>query len=369
MEERKSTERLTQREREALRGWLQHKTAKEIALDIGVSHYAVEKRLKTARLKLGVSSSLEAARALADEEGYGQTVARPADLPATEALRNKWPTKSQILGVAAMFSFAAVILVFALQTEPEARGTIEREMHADPATGEGTWFVSASSERVEAYVRREFETWDRDRSGFIELIEAPARVFGTNSGQIEGERARAHFVANVDRDGDGRVSYEEFADAPRRQFLESGIPLIPADLIRVHANMVEPAENTLIPALSRGRVMPTPIEMRLMASTSFAVLDADGSGFMESIEGPVSTPQEPVPVLDYDESGRLVDTGKRIARTVEELRDRFYQNADKDDDARVSRAEYEIWAIENYRATGITPESQQTMNGAIGPQT
>ncbi len=61
--------RLTERERECLRQWLQHKSAKEIAIDLGISHHAVEKRLKMARMKLDAASSLQAARMLGAAEG------------------------------------------------------------------------------------------------------------------------------------------------------------------------------------------------------------------------------------------------------------------------------------------------------------
>ena len=114
--------------------------------------------------------------------------------------------------------------------------------------------------------------------------------------------------------------------------------------------------------------MPTPVEMRLMIATSFAHLDADGSGYMEGNEGPVSTPQGPQPVFRYDESGKLVDTGERVTRTVEELRANFYRAADRDGDARVSRAEFEPWAIKNLLLTGISPEFRQAVNAPIKPQ-
>jgi DNA-binding CsgD family transcriptional regulator len=61
--------RLTEREKVCLRQWLQHRSAKEIAADLGISHHAVEKRLKMARTKLGVTSSFEAARMLSEVEG------------------------------------------------------------------------------------------------------------------------------------------------------------------------------------------------------------------------------------------------------------------------------------------------------------
>jgi len=68
--------RLTSKERECLRRWLDHETAKQIALALDVSHHAVEKRLKFARAKLGVGSSIEAAQMVARVEGYGQTVSQ-----------------------------------------------------------------------------------------------------------------------------------------------------------------------------------------------------------------------------------------------------------------------------------------------------
>jgi DNA-binding CsgD family transcriptional regulator len=55
MADRESLPRLTERERVCLRQWLQHKSAKEIAGDLGISHHAVEKRLKMARTKLGAT--------------------------------------------------------------------------------------------------------------------------------------------------------------------------------------------------------------------------------------------------------------------------------------------------------------------------
>ena len=80
MDGRESLSRLTEREKVCLRQWLQHKSAKEIAADLGISHHAVEKRLKMARTKLGATSSLEAARMLGGAEGYGRTVPQSPDL-------------------------------------------------------------------------------------------------------------------------------------------------------------------------------------------------------------------------------------------------------------------------------------------------
>ena len=66
--------RLTENEKAVLRRRLAPQTAKEMAADLRISPHAVEKRLKMARTKLGVSSSLAAARLLAEAEQRYQTL-------------------------------------------------------------------------------------------------------------------------------------------------------------------------------------------------------------------------------------------------------------------------------------------------------
>ena len=77
--------RLTDNERICLMRRLDHQTAKEMAIDLGISPHAVEKRLKMARIKLGVSSSLEAAQLLAASERYGQMGPQVSDLGAANS--------------------------------------------------------------------------------------------------------------------------------------------------------------------------------------------------------------------------------------------------------------------------------------------
>ena len=60
--------RLTEAQRVALRYFMERKTAKQIAIELGITPKAVELRLKGARDALGVSSSAEAARILAAAE-------------------------------------------------------------------------------------------------------------------------------------------------------------------------------------------------------------------------------------------------------------------------------------------------------------
>ena len=110
MGDRDSLSRLTEREKVCLRQWLQHKSAKEIAADIGISHHAVEKRLKMARTKLGATSSLEAARMLVEAEGYGQAVPQSPDLVSDRRPLHSAFTRVAVAGVAIMIFVGAILL-------------------------------------------------------------------------------------------------------------------------------------------------------------------------------------------------------------------------------------------------------------------
>lgn len=106
--------RLTDNEKECLRRRLRQQTAKEMALDLGVSPHAVEKRLKMARAKLGLSSSLEAARLLAASEGYQRTGPQVSDLGAGGSIRNDGISKAAFAGAAAMTILVATALMLAV---------------------------------------------------------------------------------------------------------------------------------------------------------------------------------------------------------------------------------------------------------------
>jgi DNA-binding CsgD family transcriptional regulator len=116
MADHDSLSRLTEREKVCLRQWLQHKSAKEIAGELGISHHAVEKRLKMARTKLGATSSLEAARRLREAEGYGQTVAQSPDLASDTLPPHSTFVRLAVLGVAIMIVVGAI--AFGLLTQP-----------------------------------------------------------------------------------------------------------------------------------------------------------------------------------------------------------------------------------------------------------
>jgi DNA-binding CsgD family transcriptional regulator len=115
MDDRDSISRLTEREKVCLRQWLQHKSAKEIAADLGISHHAVEKRLKMARIKLGATSSLEAARMLGGAEGYGQVVAQSPDLASDALPLHSSFSRLAVFGVVIMILVGAIVLGLLLQ--------------------------------------------------------------------------------------------------------------------------------------------------------------------------------------------------------------------------------------------------------------
>src|SRR5205823_5281631 len=115
MDDRGALARLTEREKVCLRQWLQHKSAKEIAVDLGISHHAVEKRLKMARTKLDATSSLEAARMLGKAEGYGQAVTQSPDLVSDALPHHSGFTRLSVLGVAIMILVGAIVLGLLLQ--------------------------------------------------------------------------------------------------------------------------------------------------------------------------------------------------------------------------------------------------------------
>lgn len=212
--------RLTEREKECLRRWLQHKTAKEIALELGISHHAVEKRLKMARTRLGVGSSLEAARLLAEAEGYQRAVPRPTDLPPMARPVKAWGPHPLAIGVFAMILLAATAFVLTpagIATDSEAGPTLESSEASDAQLARST--------------RRTFAHLDADGSGFLERPESPfirvallESATEPDAGTAEADRS-PDFYAEADRDGDGKVSYAEYHDWAAPRLAELYIPL------------------------------------------------------------------------------------------------------------------------------------------------
>jgi len=78
-----SFDKLSEGQRECLRRVLMHQTSKDIARELQISPHTVDQRLRVAARTLGVSSRIEAARALArlenaDTEDYQSAVYQPS---------------------------------------------------------------------------------------------------------------------------------------------------------------------------------------------------------------------------------------------------------------------------------------------------
>ena len=125
-------DRLTEREKECLRGILNHQTAKQMALELGITHHAVEKRLKQARTKLGAATSLEAARMLGKADGYDRPVSGSPEVPPAATIQqSQWTKQPLVMGVLTM-NLVAFTLVSLAVTQPPMPGA-EYQTDAAPA--------------------------------------------------------------------------------------------------------------------------------------------------------------------------------------------------------------------------------------------
>jgi DNA-binding CsgD family transcriptional regulator len=175
MNDREPFARLTEREKVCLRQWLNRKSAKEIAADLGISHHAVEKRLKMARTKLGATSSLEAARMLGEAEGYGRAVPQSPDLSSDALPPHSGLTRLTILGVAIMILAGAIALGLLLQpaTFSQAANKQPAALPGDGASAPGlvpAAGTEAALRRLVAGLASGSPDYDRLSPGFAEVV-------------------------------------------------------------------------------------------------------------------------------------------------------------------------------------------------------
>jgi DNA-binding CsgD family transcriptional regulator len=235
--------RLTEREKDCLRRRLLHQTAKEMALELGVSPHAVEKRLKTARAKLGVGSSLEAARRLAALEGYQLPGSQSPDLAAAASAAHKRLAKPLALGGTAMILSAAALIFLAAQAS--SFGDVAAAPEASPEPIAKTYapsdFVKATPAEILVIVQTTFHTFDKDHSGFLEGEESPmvepaggSPIYRLDkdgkpvpTGQVVHRtlaQLRKIFYTQADTDHDGKVSFEEYRRWDSPSLARQGIP-------------------------------------------------------------------------------------------------------------------------------------------------
>ncbi|HEU4651907.1 MAG TPA: EF-hand domain-containing protein [Croceibacterium sp.] len=238
--------RLTANEKECLRRRLQQQTAKEMALELGVSPHAVEKRLKMARTKLGLSSSLEAARLLAMFEGYHRTGPYPTDLATAASRLQRWRSPLA-LGVLSMTIVAAVVIAFAAQgpgTASDAPSSTAVEAAALPPGN-----VMPNEAEIVHMTQTTFHHLDADNSGYLDGTESPVhalkgpqpvyrrdgngKLVATGETVVQDEsEIVAEFYRRADKDGDGRISYPEFHHWSVPNLVRNGIPARWRDEIR-----------------------------------------------------------------------------------------------------------------------------------------
>lgn len=215
--------RLTAKERECLAQWLTHATAKEIAIDLGISHHAVEKRLKSARQKLGVSTTLDAARLLALVEGYGRTASQSSEVVACPGIDQgpiaepvqamPAPGASQHLVYAGVIIMSLSLLVaFAVGFGGVESGAVG----GNPAALPHVTMVdkrTAKAGDLEAAFAKVFTSFDKDGSGYLDAPEqanAKLRTMRQQSGGAAQSAPQSVAMAQWDSNGDARVSRDEF---------------------------------------------------------------------------------------------------------------------------------------------------------------
>lgn len=223
--------RLTENEKECLRRRLLPQTAKEMAIELGVSPHAIEKRLKMARTKLGLSSSLQAARLLAQTESHALVphapdlagVAEPVQLRSSIGGRRWW----WIGGIAMSITIAAALAVTLHGGAPAPQSVPAPSQASQKMKIYDGPFVPATPAQADAFIAQSFAAMDKDKSGYLDAGEAPRASISTGNGPrqaVSAEQGARMFLARFDTDRDGKVSKAEYLAGRRPMVLATGIP-------------------------------------------------------------------------------------------------------------------------------------------------
>jgi hypothetical protein len=130
-------------------------------------------------------------------------------------------------------TIAALALSLALRGSPapqQAEPTPPQQNAGAPAHKRytGSW-VPATPEQAMAFLGQSFDIMDRDRSGYLEAAELPVSTARVKVGdqpfrELPAETARAMFLERNDRNGDGRISRDEYIAEGRARVAITGIP-------------------------------------------------------------------------------------------------------------------------------------------------
>jgi DNA-binding CsgD family transcriptional regulator len=132
----RSVERLTEREREVLRLLVRGHDVKSIARELSISTTAANERLRSARQKLGVSSSREAARILgASEGGIDSSVDMQFGLSRAPLRREHGRSLFMWIGVVMAIAIVATVGLMAVLGSHPNDAHAPRVVQTSPASG------------------------------------------------------------------------------------------------------------------------------------------------------------------------------------------------------------------------------------------
>jgi DNA-binding CsgD family transcriptional regulator len=373
--------RLTENERACLMRRLHHQTAKEMAIDLGISPHAVEKRLKMARTKLGVSSSLEAARLLAANEQYGRTGPQASDLgeaehAAQEAAvpappRSAWRGASpHLLAGVIVMSLVATLLALAPAATPPI-----------PAPSGSAAAMAQPSYLVQLLLRQGDKPIGSPR--LVAIPGQPVRATATNANGARYDialtvEAREGSTYLVKMDVNSSLPNGRSVHVTPAALVKSGEPTSlmtgpadePLNLTLVVTPTPAPQGTTSIVKtigeweaenhIERPPLVKRPAEtVRSYLSGSFDGLDRDRSGFIERKEASktgvafeTNIPKGPPQKLSErplyaDEKTPVAVIGGTAGQAA------WIAIHDKDGDGKVTREEYVASNFDSYMARGL----------------
>nr|WP_257214989.1 sigma factor-like helix-turn-helix DNA-binding protein [Sphingomonas sp. R-74633] len=222
--------RLTENEKECLRRRLLPQTAKEMALELGVSPHAVEKRIKMARTKLGVSSSLQAARLLVQAESQSLVPHAPDLAAGPEPVQRLSSTGDRrwwwIGGIMMSIAIATALALTLHGGAPVLQDAPVPQHQGKRYEGPR---VPATPEQAAEFLSSNFDIMDRDKSGYLEIGELPIRSARVKVGSepykpVSLEVAKSMYLERNDKNGDGKISREEYIAGGRSMIAVTGIP-------------------------------------------------------------------------------------------------------------------------------------------------
>ena len=338
---------LTPREREVLLGVLDRRTAKQMGQALGISHHAVEQRLKRARIKLGEPTSLDAARAW--EERYGRTASGPSDVP--DDLANLSPEPSKPPPTRRRFdrriAMSAISLTALAGVAAAALGTEQPSTPLPPSPRDAEFLheyeMTIDGVSVEEATQLSFAVLDEDKSGGITVDEFVDDALALGAGI---KRLQTEMFRLLDDNDDGMLDRHEFIART----------VSDADGGRYRLALNPDSDEAKVAAALEAELFDQWDE----ASRAFDTLDRDKSGRIERGEWVSSFEAA---LGDDEVKERIEKAGIVIKQDLAEKeqarvrREGMFALIDRDSDGVVNKSEYLTHALENHRRVFTLPSS------------